>query len=62
MVRLAIWLLVLGIGSIVLPMMGMQFKLLSALGDNAPYVGGGMAAIGLVLLILGTRGNQKTDD
>lgn len=43
-------LLILGIGSAILPFLGLQFKLLMAFGDAAPYVGGGLAVLGAVLL------------
>lgn len=48
--QLAVWLLILGVGSFILPMMGLQFKLLSLFGEATPFVGGGMAVLGGILL------------
>ncbi len=48
-------LLVLGVGSFVLPMFGLQFKLLQALGDTTPYVGSGLAVVGAILLLVSLR-------
>lgn len=45
-----ITLLILGIGSFILPLMGMQFRLLSLFGDAAPIVGIALAVIGGLLL------------
>ena len=50
-----IWMLVLGIGSFVLPYMGLQFKILSLFGESLPIVAGGMAVVGAVLLALSFR-------
>lgn len=50
-----IWLLVLGIGSFVLPYMGLQFRILSIFGESLPMVAGGMAVVGAVLLALSLR-------
>lgn len=44
------WLLILGIGSFVLPLFGLQFKLLNAAGEGAPYIGLGAAVLGGLLL------------
>lgn len=48
----AVWMLIFGVGGFVLPMMGVQFKILNALGDNQYYVAGGLAAVGAVLLVV----------
>jgi hypothetical protein len=47
-----IYLLIFGIGSFLLPMMGLQFKLLSLLGNSTPIVGGVLTVAGIVLLVL----------
>jgi hypothetical protein len=49
-------LLIFGIGSFVLPMMGMQFRLLSIFGEAAPIVGIILAVVGALLLALSFRG------
>ncbi len=55
-----IWLLILGIGGFILPYLGLQFWILSIFGDSLPYVAGGVAAVGAVLLGLSFRdGGQK---
>lgn len=48
-------LLVIGVGSFVLPMFGLQFKLLRVLGDATPYVGAGLAVVGGILLLVSLR-------
>ena len=47
-----IMLLILGIGSFVLPFLGVQFRLLAIFGIFAPVLGGILAVVGAVLLIL----------
>jgi hypothetical protein len=44
--------LILGVGSILLPMIGMQFCLMSFFGDATPIVGGILAVVGLVMVIV----------
>jgi hypothetical protein len=56
--RLAIWLMILGVGSFILPMMGSQFIILSLFGPYAPIAGGAMAVVGLILLIVSFRADQ----
>jgi hypothetical protein len=50
-----IWLLVLGVGAFVLPYFGLQFRILSMLGDALPLVAGGMAVVGAILLAMSFR-------
>ena len=53
--------LLLGIGSFVLPMMNLQFSLISIFGEgNEMITGGVFLAIGIVLFILGSR--RQTQD
>ena len=54
-----IYLLIFGIGSFLLPMMGLQFKLLSLLGNSTPIVGGLLTVAGVVLLVLSRLGPRK---
>lgn len=56
--RLAVWLMILGIGSFILPMMGSQFILMSFFGPYTPIAGGAMALIGLIMLIVSFRADQ----
>ena len=55
----AIFLLVLGVGAFVLPMMGLQFKILSLFGEATPMVAAGMAVVGGVMLFLSFRGGKE---
>jgi hypothetical protein len=48
---------VLGVGGFLLPLIGVQFKILAFLGTAAPIVAGLLAAAGAVLLFLGLRDN-----
>lgn len=55
MIRLGVWLLILGVGGIVLPLMGFQFRIMSLFGENQTLVGGVMALAGVLLIVLGRR-------
>ena len=50
MKRLAVFLLILGIGSLVLPMIGVQFRLMSLLAPAQPWAGILMCVVGAALL------------
>jgi len=54
-----IYLLIFGIGSFLLPMMGLQFKLLSLLGISTPIVGGVLTVAGIVLLVLSSLSPKR---
>ena len=54
-----IYLLIFGIGSVLLPMMGLQFKLLSLLGNATPIVGGILTVAGIALLVLSSLSPKK---
>lgn len=49
------WLLILGAGSFILPMFGLQFIILSFLGDSLPLVAGAMTAAGALMMGLTYR-------
>lgn len=51
--RWGVTLLVLGVGSFILPLLGMQFRILNVFGDAQPIVGIGMAVLGGALLLIG---------
>jgi hypothetical protein len=51
MTRIATMLLVLGIGSFILPFFGLQFRLLKIFGDAQPIISVIMALLGGVLLV-----------
>lgn len=57
MARLGIFLLIMGIGSLILPMMGRQFVLMSLLDPAQPVAGIAIAAMGGLLIFLGARQN-----
>ena len=57
MARFGVMLLILGIGSFILPLFGMQFRLLAIFGDAQPIVALVMAALGGVLLFLQAKSN-----
>ena len=54
-----IYLLIFGIGSFLLPMMGLQYKLLSMLGNSTPLVGGVLTVAGIVLLVLSSLSPKR---
>ena len=60
MVGLGAFLVILGIGSLVLPMFDIQFQLMSLLDDYQPVAGIAVAAIGAVLILMGLR-RPKTE-
>ena len=47
--------LIFGVGSFVLPMVGLQFKLLSLFGSATPFVGLALIALGGVLFVAGPK-------
>jgi protein-S-isoprenylcysteine O-methyltransferase Ste14 len=60
MVGFGVLLIVLGIGSLLLPMMDIQFTLMALFDDYQPIAGIVVAAIGVVLLMLGMRRRTQT--
>ena len=60
--KLGGFLIVIGAGSYILPMMGRQFILMSVFPENIrPYAGAGVIAVGIVLLVLGLKGKKKEE-
>jgi hypothetical protein len=53
--QIAIFLLVMGIGSFVLPMMGLQFRLMSIFGGASSMVAIGCIIVGGVLLAISLK-------
>lgn len=45
-----IYLLIFGVGAFILPMLGMQFKILSVFGESLPLVAAAMAVAGGVMV------------
>ena len=59
MVGLGALLIILGIGSLLLPMFDIQFQIMSLLDDYQPIAGILIAAVGAVLVFLGLQ-RQRT--
>jgi hypothetical protein len=60
MVGLGAFLIILGIGSLLLPMFDIQFQLMRLVEDYQPIAGIAVAAIGAVLVLMGSR-RTKTE-
>ena len=54
-----ILLIVLGVGSFILPTMGYQFRLLSIFGEHTGIAGAVMAVIGVILLAVSFKAGAK---
>ena len=55
MASLGVLLIILGLGSLLLPMFDIQFRIMSLLDDYQPIAGIAIAAIGVALVLLGRR-------
>jgi hypothetical protein len=53
MVGWGIFLIILGAGSLLLPMLDLQFRLMELVDDYQPYAGIVVAVIGVALVLLG---------
>lgn len=51
-------LLILGIGSFILPLMGFQFRLISIFGNNQTIAAIIMVIVGIILLLVGGNKSQ----
>ena len=60
MVGFGVLLVILGIGSLLLPMFDIQFQIMSLLDDYQPVAGIAIAAVGVVLVILGMQRQRTT--
>jgi hypothetical protein len=58
MLSLGVLLVILGVGSFVLPMIGYQFRLIEPLEPYQPWAGIALAAVGLVIVILAARARR----
>jgi hypothetical protein len=61
MVRLGVFMLILGVGSLVLPYFHMQFRLMSLVQPAQPVAGIAVAAVGGLCLFLG-GGRKKNPE
>lgn len=59
MIGWGVMLIVLGIGSLILPQFNIQFRLMSLLDGAQPIAGIVVAAIGALLVVLGLRGQSS---
>jgi hypothetical protein len=58
MLSLGVLLVILGVGSFVLPMIGYQFTLMEPIEPYQPWAGIALAAVGLVVVILAARARR----
>jgi hypothetical protein len=56
MAKLGTMLVLLGVGSFVLPFVGLQFRVLSLFGENQVIAAIGMVVVGGLMLAAGSRG------
>jgi hypothetical protein len=56
MAKLGMTLVLLGVGSFVLPLVGLQFRVLSLFGENQAIAAIGMVVVGGLMLAAGSRG------
>jgi len=55
MISLGVFLVILGVGSLVLPSLGFQFRLMDLLDAYQPWAGIIVAAIGLITVLFGAQ-------
>lgn len=60
MIGWGIALIIIGAGSLLLPLLGYQFTLMELLDDYQPYAGIVVAIIGAVLVVLGMNRQSET--
>jgi hypothetical protein len=60
MASLGALLIVLGLGSLLLPVFNIQFRLMEILEDYQPYAGIAVAAIGAIILFVAAGRGRRT--
>ncbi|MGH2483623.1 MAG: hypothetical protein ACRDE9_04100 [Candidatus Limnocylindria bacterium] len=55
MISLGVFLVILGVGSLVLPSLGFQFRLMELLDPYQPWAGIIVAAVGLITVLFGAQ-------
>lgn len=61
MVGWGVFLIILGAGSLLLPMLDLQFRLMEFVDDYQPYAGILVAIIGVALVLLGMNRRPEAD-
>ena len=61
MVGWGIFLIIIGVGSLLLPMLGYQFSLMELVDDYQPYAGIVVAIIGAALVVYGMGGRRSSE-
>ena len=59
MVGFGALLIILGVGSLLLPMFDIQFQIMSLLDDYQPIAGIAIAAVGVLLVVLGLQRSRN---
>ncbi len=62
MKRLGVFLIIFGAGSFILPLFGLQFRLLSLFGNYTSIAAIIAVVVGVVLLIVSSAGKSAQDD
>ena len=63
MLKIGVLLVIIGASAYVLPMIGMQNRMVALFPLNIqPYVGGGVIGLGAILCILGLKKGKKKGD
>jgi len=63
MLKAGILLIIIGASSYILPMIGMQNRIIAAFPHEVqPFVGGAVIAVGAVLTVLGLKKSKKKDE
>ena len=55
------WMIILGVGSLLLPLLGVQFVLMALLDPWQPFAGIGVALAGMVMLTMGLFSSEPAD-
>jgi len=63
MIGWGVTILIIGIGSFLLPMMGMQFRIMAIFGEGNEQMGGViLAVIGVILIVIGALKGRKSGE
>ncbi len=59
MISLGVLLVILGVGSLLLPYFGLQFTLMDFVNDYQPWIGIIVAALGLITILFGAQRRRE---